>query len=97
MGSWCGCCDPDELFWLNQNLEFRQTELIEVIRILSRCYHVSIRLENEEIRWCRLTASFSGEPVDLILQVIADTFNLTLEKEDETYVFKGNECSEASR
>ncbi len=89
--------DPDELFWLDQNLEFRQTELMEVIRILGSCYHVRIRLENEVIGSCRLTASFSEEPVELILQVIADTFNLTLEKEDETYVFKGNECSEASR
>jgi len=33
----------------------------------------------------------------LILQVIADTFNLTLEKENESYVFKGNVCSEAGK
>jgi len=89
--------DPGELFWLNQILEFRQTKLNEVIRILSSCYHVSIRLENEEIGRCKLTAGFSEEPIELILQVIADTFNLTLEKENETYVFKGNVCSEADR
>ena len=89
--------DPDELFWLNQILEFRQTKLSEVIHILSDCYRVSIRMEDEEIGWCKLTASFSEEPIELILQVIADTFNLTLEKENETYVFKGSGCSEAGK
>ncbi len=89
--------DPDELFWLNQNLEFRQTALKEVIQTLSSCYHVAIRIENEEIGSCKLTASFSEEPIELILQVIADTFNLTLEKENETYVFKGTYCSETGR
>ncbi len=89
--------NPDELFWLNQTLEFRQTNLSEVITLLSKCYHVEIRLSNEEISSCRLTASFSAEPIELILQVIADTFYLELEQSNGTYLLTGNDCGEANR
>ena len=89
--------DPDALFWMNQMLQFRETNLRDVTQILSRCYHVNIRLENNGIGSCRLTASFSEGPIELILQVIADTFNLTLEKENETYLLKGSGCSETGK
>ncbi|NQV02099.1 MAG: FecR domain-containing protein [Bacteroidia bacterium] len=88
---------PDELFWLNQTLEFRQTPLSEVIQLLRNCYHVQIQLSNEEISSCRLTASFSAEPIELILQVIADTFSFELEQSNGTYLLTGNDCGEANR
>ncbi|MBE0646335.1 MAG: FecR domain-containing protein [Bacteroidales bacterium] len=89
--------NPDELFWMNQKLEFRQTPLSEVVSLLMNCYHVQIQLSNEAIESCKLTAFFSGEPIDLILQVIADTFGLTLEQTDGTYRLTGNDCGEADR
>jgi len=85
---------PDELFWMNQTLEFRQALLKDVMDLLMRCYKVTIRLSDKEIGLCRLTASFSEEPIGNILQVIADTFGLTLEIESGTYVLSGNGCPE---
>ncbi|TSA29009.1 MAG: DUF4974 domain-containing protein [Bacteroidetes bacterium] len=84
---------PDDLFWLNQTLQFRQTPLSEVILLLESRYHVTILLSGEEIGSCRLTATFSGEPIDLILQVIADTFTLDLESDNGTYLLTGNGCT----
>jgi ferric-dicitrate binding protein FerR (iron transport regulator) len=89
--------NPDELFWMNQKLEFRQTPLAEVIDLLEHCYHVQIELSGEAISSCRLTAFFSDEPIEIILNVIADTFSLTVEKSNGMYRLTGNDCGEADR
>jgi len=88
---------PDDLFWMNQTLEFRQTPLSEVIKLLRDYYHVQIRFSSEAISFCRLTASFTAEPIELILQVIADTFSLELKENDGTYLLTGNDCGEANK
>ncbi|MBN1200174.1 MAG: FecR domain-containing protein [Bacteroidales bacterium] len=87
---------PDDLFWMNKTLEFKQIKLSEVIEILERNYHVQIQLSGEGIASCRLTASFSGEPIELILHVISDTFGLTLDKSDGIYRLTGNECGDST-
>lgn len=88
---------PDDLFWMDRTLEFRQTPLKEVIQLLERAYRVKILLSSEAISSCRLTATFSGEPADLILQVIADTFSLELDQTNGTYLLTGNDCGEGNR
>lgn len=88
---------PDDLFWMNKTLDFRQIQLSEVIEILRRNYHVQIQLSGEGIFSCRLTATFSGEPIELILQVISDTFSLTLEKNNGIYRLTGNDCGESTK
>jgi len=88
---------PDDLFWMDQTLEFRQTPLSVVIELLSKYYHTKIRLSSESISNCRLTASFTGDSIELILQVIADTFSLELEQTNGTYLLTGNDCGEANR
>lgn len=88
---------PDDLFWLNQTLQFRQTPLTEVIRLLENRYHTTILLSSEQIGGCRLTATFTGEPIELILRVIADTFTLNLAEENGTYLLAGNGCVDENR
>lgn len=87
---------PDDLFWMNGTLEFRQVQLSEVVEILSKNYHVPIRLSGEGVSSCRLTASFTGEPIELILQVISDTFGMTLDTSNGIYRLSGNGCGETS-
>lgn len=88
---------PDDLFWLNRTLQFRETPLSEVIRLLEDRYHATILLADETIGGCRLTATFSGEPIEMILRVITDTFALDLESENGTFIISGNGCVETSK
>ena len=53
---------PDDLYWLNHTLEFRQTPLSEVFAILKKYYNVEIRAANNRVLQCRLSATFSEEP-----------------------------------
>jgi len=54
---------------------------------------VRIDLNGANVERCRLTATFDDEPVDLVLQVIADTFGLEVRvAEDGTYLLEGEGC-----
>jgi ferric-dicitrate binding protein FerR (iron transport regulator) len=84
---------PDDQFWMNCRLDFRQTSLNEVFEALARYFGVTIRVENPQILACRLTAIFEDDPAGVILEVIAESFDLTLATENNIYIFSGNGCS----
>lgn len=83
---------PDALFWLDHSLEFRQTPLSDVFSLLRKHYNVQIRVTDNHVLQCRLSARFMEEPVERVLQVIAESFGLELKIEDHTYVFYGSGC-----
>jgi len=87
---------PDDLFWVNHTLDFRGTYLSEVFRFLERYYQVTIAISDPAIKRCRLSATFANEPVDRILTVIAESFNLKLTISNQTYLLTGNGCSEGN-
>jgi transmembrane sensor len=84
---------PDEQFWMNRRLDFRQTSLREVFEALAKYYDVTIHAGNPQILSCHLTAIFENDPAGQILEVIAESFNLTLTSENNIYEFNGNGCS----
>jgi len=85
--------NPDELFWLDHQLVFRETDLALVIDILERNYKVRIRVSDPRINHCRLTATFTDEPIDRIMNVVAASFNLELNIENRNYLLQGTGCS----
>ena len=85
---------PDGLFWANHSLDFRRTSLSEVFNLLEKHHQVRISVSDPSILKCRLTASFSGEPPDRIMTVIAESFGLKLEVNGQDFLFSGNGCSD---
>ena len=83
---------PDELYWANRKLIFRNTELKKVFEILKQYYKFEVTLEHKEVLDCRLTASFTDTELSDIMEVIAVSFELTLESKDSTYTFNGKGC-----
>jgi ferric-dicitrate binding protein FerR (iron transport regulator) len=83
---------PDRLFWLDGTLEFRQTGLQEVVRVLSEQFGVVIRADRPEILNCRLSATFRNESLETILEVISASFGLEVRKEGNGWVFYGKGC-----
>ncbi len=83
---------PDELFWANKKLIFQETKLSLVFDLLKKHYDASIEVQDTTIRNCLLSATFTDEPIDQILEVIAASFNLTLSVENEKYFIKGKGC-----
>ena len=79
--------------WGDRILQFHDAPLARVVATLQEVYPVRIDLNGANVERCRLTATFDDEPVDLVLQVIADTFGLEVRvAEDGTYVLEGEGC-----
>lgn len=88
-----GVITPDELFWANRKLIFRETRLSLVFELLRKHYKAEIDVENEEINKCLLTATFDNEEIDQILEVIGASFELDVEKGENKFTIKGRGCS----
>lgn len=73
-------------------LQFKQTELLVVAEILSQTYGVSIKIEKPQLMQCKLTATFENEPIQNILEIIQETFNIEIVSEKETIWLKGGSC-----
>ena len=82
--------DRNYLAWKTHNLVFEETPLSEVISHLKKTYHIEIEINNKEINDLVLTAEFDKKPVDFILNVVQLTFDLSLTKENNRYVFSKN-------
>jgi len=85
--------DPAEMRYLfDQTIIFTQTDLKTVCDMLGKLFKHDIGLGNSELGNCRLTATFKGQNLKEILQVIAGTFNLELTENSSTFVLNGTGC-----
>ena len=85
---------PDEMFWKDRSLDFRQTPLREVIALVGKHYGVAIAVATHEVLDCRLTASFRDESPEQIVSVIAASFNLEVHSTPSGYLLEGAGCLE---
>jgi len=83
---------PDEIFWKNRTLVFQQTKLSQVIKMLEKHYPVSIKIENPMALECNYSATFSDAEIEIILEMISNTFNFKLRRDNNNYIFVGNGC-----
>jgi len=84
---------PDESYWLDHRLEFRDTPLSEVIALISKYTGAVVRVSNPAILDCHLTSTFENEPAETMLKVISESFGLELKKQGNEYLLSGNGCS----
>jgi transmembrane sensor len=71
----------DDLAWVQGRLVFRDAPVIRVGAELYRWYGVRLRLGDSTLSNLHLTASFSGESVDRVLNVIALSLGARIERE----------------
>lgn len=81
-----------ETYWLDRELDFEATELEEVLILLETIFGTTITLENPEAGKCPFTSHFERESLEHILEVISNTFELEIVKQNQGYLLKGNGC-----
>ncbi|PYP53284.1 MAG: hypothetical protein DMD45_01725 [Gemmatimonadetes bacterium] len=79
-----------QLAWTRGVLAFDGTPLGDVVLTLGRWYNVEIRLADRALAVRRLTATFQNEPIDLVLQRIALTVGLRVERADGSVILLRN-------
>jgi len=71
----------DDLAWIQGRLIFRDAPLIQVGAELYRWYGVRLRVADSSLANLHLTASFSGESVDRVLNIIALSLGARVERQ----------------
>ncbi|MEZ4722465.1 MAG: FecR domain-containing protein [Flavobacteriales bacterium] len=84
--------EPAPFFWKDKTIKFRRTELAQVAQTLQDLLHIQVIVEGEAIQGCELTATFTDETPDKILEVIALTLGLEIKTEGNTYTLSGTGC-----
>ncbi len=83
--------DPNYLAWTTGKLIFKGQKLQQVSKTLMRTYNVQIEIQEPKIKDYKITTNFTNESIDTVLDVIAATFNLKINKIDENeYVIKSD-------
>lgn len=85
---------PDELFWANRKLIFQETKLSLVFDLLKKHYDADIEVKDTAILNCLLSATFTDEPVEQILEVVAASFELKVSREKEKFIVNGKGCTD---
>jgi transmembrane sensor len=74
------------------SFEFEKTSLGEVVERLNQTFGKNIIFSNDKIKNCKLTASFQAEELENIIHVIAETFNLKVDKQKDSIILSGEGC-----
>lgn len=82
-----GVIDMDNhLAWQTHSLKFKREKLSEVVKVIASTYGVSIALKNKILNNCELTARYKNESLEVILENLKQTFNVTISTTPENVV-----------
>lgn len=73
-------------------LVFKDTPMGDVIHAVEKTYGRSIHVSNDDVKNCKLTATFEKDSVENIVFLIAETLNLKLEKNGQAFILDGTGC-----
>jgi len=77
--------DDYDLFWIDKTLIFDKTPLETVFSVVEKKYNVRIMLKNNATGGLRLTTSFVEQPIDSVMNVIAESFKLEISRSGLTF------------
>ncbi|AYB32655.1 FecR family protein [Chryseolinea soli] len=71
---------------------FKDTPLREVIRDLEKAYPYTINVSDQAINNCRLTATFENDSAENLLNLMAESLNLSVTSSGGVYTLEGEGC-----
>jgi len=82
--------NSDKLYNYYRSREFvcDNTPVWKLIEVLNEAYETKIIIENEKAKKELYTVTFYNEPIEKIISVIAETFDLTTEKKGDQIILK---------
>lgn len=80
------------LAWKTKVLTFNNSTMIDVANTLEDVYGISVDIENQDFKNCRLTAKFNKKRAKDALEIIARTFNVEFELSKGKAILKGKGC-----
>lgn len=71
-----------------KEFECENTPLWKLVEVLNEAYDDSISIGNKNIRSELLTTRFNNESLEHVLEIISETFDITVEKQGHHYILK---------
>jgi transmembrane sensor len=78
--------------YATQRLVFDDAPLKQVIHDLEDSYPYTFELKSKSLENCRLTANFYKDDIDKIVNLVAETLNLTVAKNGRHFTIEGEGC-----
>ena len=79
---------PEDLAWMRRQLVFREAPLTEVAASLHRWYGIQLSVRDPLLASRHLTATFSGEPPERVLEVIRLVLGADIERRGDTAIVR---------
>lgn len=86
--------DTNRLAYKTGIFSFRNADLGSIVDDLNAVYDKQIILASDKIRSCQLNVTFRNERIEDIVEIIAETLQLTISREGENYVLSGEGCAD---
>ena len=83
-----GRSNPDDMAWLHRQLVFREAPISEVVASLHRWYGIQLRVPDASLASRHLTATFSGESPERVLDVIRLVLGADVERRGDTAIIR---------
>ena len=84
--------DPNILSWKTQLMVFENTTLDEVFAVVGNTYGLFFEISTPGLENCRLTATFQQAPLEDVLTIISETFEITYARRDGKIMVSGEGC-----
>ena len=84
--------DVNTIGYATHQFLFKKTPLAEVFQTIEKSYPYSINVSDKAIENCKLTATFENASVEDILSMVAETLDLAVTKDGQTFVLRGKGC-----
>jgi transmembrane sensor len=82
----------NNLFWQTGSLQFNGASVSQVISDLQIAYGCNVKVGNSDILTCPFTGNFENESIENIMQVLAFSLNLKVNKTQNSYELIGKGC-----
>ena len=79
--------------WRTNTLTFENTPMKEAIGDISQHYNIVLEIMDEGFLGCQITTTFEDEPLEHVLETIADLFNITVQRDGQIYQLMGKGCN----
>lgn len=88
-----GTASEDDAAWLRGRLVFRDAPIEDVATAMKKWYGLELRVADTSLSKVHLTATFSGEPVSRVLDVIGLALGAEIERRGDTAVVRTSKGS----
>lgn len=77
---------------VNRVFHFSNSTLKEAVEMINAVYPEKISLASRELEKCRITVDFNGQPIEVVVTILAETLGLSFDKIPSGYRLKGAAC-----